>query len=50
MRRIEAKLDRCRDLVDVLSTGAAGADEDLFDLSSIAMRSVIGIIATHLSP
>jgi hypothetical protein len=30
--RVEAKLDRGGDLVDVLSTGAAGPNEDLFDL------------------
>jgi hypothetical protein len=30
--RIETKLDRCCNFIDVLSTGATGADEDLLDL------------------
>src|SRR5208282_2272155 len=38
---IEAELDRGGDLVDVLSAGAAGANEDLFDLVLVD-RDVVG--------
>ena len=40
MEGIKAELDCCGDLVDVLSAGAAGANEELFDLALVDRDAV----------